>query len=1004
MKKNGFTLVELLAVIVILGILVGIGIPVYFNISKNVKENEYQAKVKQIEVAAVKYAEDFEVEESGFTAARLIANGYLSADKYVEEQGTQIPFISNPKDENDNLVCHVITINKESYEYSAVFNDKNSNCSYTVEDMAFINSGIKAYEFESGRIIKSLPINADTKETMWTNKNVILIINPNEEYNNIVINFGSKNQLVDPKNMLDYNRPDLTSVINPENYSNTVVVSAENILKQEVNFSLENNEGISTTSITVRIDKEAPFVNSEKFNGWTSSNKGTIIYISDGNGSGPKRVCVTENDSFSENHCYGADKDGIAYIGGENYSLSNGTYYLWPEDKAGNRATKSTAIEIKNVDDKAPSLQETKWEIDSDISNKVTGEQNTSGIIKYDRLRIMKTKIVDGESGLKDAKYCVTTDERCEPNISVNLNNGYFEFDWDPPVNGKRMGKKEAQRICFDAEDNVGNKISDNGNTNCTGAYFVDGSPAELRNFEFDGLRGFDFVLEDKESGVYKYEAIATRRDKQNEVKSCSGNIDDFYSTDKRNCAFKYLTADKDYDVKFTFYNRANIKSEPTDTFHTYYKVDTGYKLCQGDKNGNWCIGDDGDENGNNANNGIFVRYGSLDFVLYKKENNSVYGTSLNNKRVMTSLIDTQCCDRSMCRPEYIFGDNSHFKASGIYDSTKKSERDGYTNGFNLRRFFESLLPDNRIKVADRQTFKTRYIDSEEFKNGLIQDDNPIAWSPDSIPDVMYKGYVYTLPSHYEKANDSSAKCYKKGSSAYTNGQTPKIKYNVGTTITIICSRKNGTDTFSKDVRIESSEDEDSVADKNYQPSISTDNSFHPNLSFNSDNDKMVLYEPPEFNEEKPYRKDKKSGVTNEKGKVIKSYHRIYSTFNDHFGLLEYDEYVKLKNSDYFKKINGGNGISTLLSTYVKGVVYQKKDFERYWRSAYGHDGAISQVSAIYADMNGYYPITPMMYGINYASMVIPFNPEVKFIDGTGQENDPFIITSESDPFLKEVQ
>ena len=43
----------------------------------------------------------------------------------------------------------------------------------------------------------------------------------------------------------------------------------------------------------------APTVDTQKFSGWTSTEKGATVFISDGSGSGAKGVYVSESPDFN---------------------------------------------------------------------------------------------------------------------------------------------------------------------------------------------------------------------------------------------------------------------------------------------------------------------------------------------------------------------------------------------------------------------------------------------------------------------------------------------------------------------------------------------------------------------------------------------------------------------------------------------------------------------------------------------------------------------------------
>lgn len=74
-KKRGFTLVELMVVVIIIGILVAIAIPLYSGIQQKAKESACEANVRTISGAAAMY----HAENGSFPAdvVALVTDGYL---------------------------------------------------------------------------------------------------------------------------------------------------------------------------------------------------------------------------------------------------------------------------------------------------------------------------------------------------------------------------------------------------------------------------------------------------------------------------------------------------------------------------------------------------------------------------------------------------------------------------------------------------------------------------------------------------------------------------------------------------------------------------------------------------------------------------------------------------------------------------------------------------------------------------------------------------------------
>ena len=110
-NKKGFTIPELLAVIVILGILITISIGVYNGISKRLKENNLNTKIAYFKEKALEYASEENISDETISLNYLLKLGYVSAE-YPENPERER--IGNPLT-GGFLDCMNFTITKDCY-------------------------------------------------------------------------------------------------------------------------------------------------------------------------------------------------------------------------------------------------------------------------------------------------------------------------------------------------------------------------------------------------------------------------------------------------------------------------------------------------------------------------------------------------------------------------------------------------------------------------------------------------------------------------------------------------------------------------------------------------------------------------------------------------------------------------------------------------------------------------------------------------------------------------
>lgn len=95
-NKNGFTLAELLAVIVIIALITTIAVPSAIGTSNKIKEKMYCAKIDEIENQAKAYGEDrrdkLSTGDLNIKVSDLVNQGYLKKDQETS------PYVVDPRD------------------------------------------------------------------------------------------------------------------------------------------------------------------------------------------------------------------------------------------------------------------------------------------------------------------------------------------------------------------------------------------------------------------------------------------------------------------------------------------------------------------------------------------------------------------------------------------------------------------------------------------------------------------------------------------------------------------------------------------------------------------------------------------------------------------------------------------------------------------------------------------------------------------------------------------
>ncbi len=329
MKKSGFTIVELLAVIVIMAVIIAVGTTSFTIITERIQETSLKNKQSYLEIAAIKYAE-----ETGFLATNvdhLVKLGYVAADT---EDGKVI----NPMN-GEALNCQVIRLTHDGHFFYATYTEE-VECN---NDMPKSNVYLKIEKYKSlddGSYDEREKVEDDED---WVNQNLILVatfldINTSEE-DVVKVVWKSNAEVIEKE-------------VN-ENYSfrdqNTFVVQAEQLINTIYSVQVFMKDGTTyEAQIPVKIDKQAPVVFQDEIKvslkDDSARSSEVKVVASDGNGAGLARYYVGPNSN-----CLAVSD--IQYLPSESsvYKtiVGRGIYYVCVKDQLGNL---SEPISTKVID------------------------------------------------------------------------------------------------------------------------------------------------------------------------------------------------------------------------------------------------------------------------------------------------------------------------------------------------------------------------------------------------------------------------------------------------------------------------------------------------------------------------------------------------------------------------------------------------------------------------------------------------------------------------------
>lgn len=400
--KKGFTLVELIAVIVIACLMISLTSVAIYNVQKNVLEKDYDNLVTYLETKAAEYASKTNV--TTVSVEELIEAGYVQPDDQTD--------VYNPKDKT-SMNCYILKSTFVDGEYVAELK----------EDLGTENGVCKSYESTSDFAICKLDTltgKCDViKNSDWFKDDITLAV----KYQN--------GEIITKEEETEFN---WSSTRGESSKEYTIVASAASVSQNtyKVEVTMGNIKG--EASQIINIDKQAPSIVSGNVDTGWASKKVLTVEATDMAGSGIKGYAfpglneTCKDYSSSNTHEYTVE----------------GTYNYCVMDNAGNVSTSLVTIEkidtfvpVKPTITPSDGIPQEKWHLNNFTLKFTSVNEKSISEIKYYYGTSRDNLNVVGSEVLVDINYNGKTIyvKACnEAGTCSEVNSYKVRYDNTPPT------------------------------------------------------------------------------------------------------------------------------------------------------------------------------------------------------------------------------------------------------------------------------------------------------------------------------------------------------------------------------------------------------------------------------------------------------------------------------------------------------------------------------------------------------------------------------------------